>query len=298
MTTLYVATGKWIDVDTDEEYQSICMDIFSTLGEEGSMDESTLEQIYSGANSVIYVSTDRTNAIKEITIAEICGNVIYEDVIREVYILTLLKNQSNILQIGKCLFSFENNSHLVEKVWIITSIFDGNLATFIHEAKSIMHPWINTAIKQQLSLAIKTIHSLNILHLDIKPQNILISNERDCVLADFGCAHLANEQGELMYYRGGTPRYIRPTTLKLWHTNHIVRTKNDDLWGLECVFFEMDNKEVFVTSDLLPTSLIIESALNNKERIHPAINILKEIDDRLTSGNLSSHALSQFLDAY
>jgi len=64
LSALSITKGEWVEADTEEEYQSMCMEILSRLGEEGSPDESALRQIDSGANSIIYVPKNETQALK------------------------------------------------------------------------------------------------------------------------------------------------------------------------------------------------------------------------------------------
>ncbi len=64
---------------------------------------------------------------------------------------------------------------------------------------------------RELINAVKLLHSLNIIHKDIKPENILINN--GCIkLADFGfCRKLKND--DLARTRVGSPIYMAPEIL-------------------------------------------------------------------------------------
>ena len=61
-------------------------------------------------------------------------------------------------------------------------------------------------ITRQLTLALDFIHSRYIVHLDIKPQNILLSDDGKCRLADFGLSRKI-PPGELVQEISGTPEY-------------------------------------------------------------------------------------------
>ena len=52
-----------------------------------------------------------------------------------------------------------------------------------------------------LCKALKVMHSHNILHLDIKPENVVIDEKGEAVLIDFGVAHLYDREGNLLSAR-------------------------------------------------------------------------------------------------
>jgi len=43
-------------------------------------------------------------------------------------------------------------------------------------------------------------HSNNIIHLDLKPQNILLDEKYNTVIADFGLAHIKQNRGDLQSF--------------------------------------------------------------------------------------------------
>ena len=50
----------------------------------------------------------------------------------------------------------------------------------------VTYPWRRYA--QQLVAAISYLHANNVLHLDIKPTNVLVDTYQHCKLIDFGCS--------------------------------------------------------------------------------------------------------------
>lgn len=82
---------------------------------------------------------------------------------------------------------------------------------FVPESKTLQrvidsdydYEWRNVA--QQLVAALKYLHQMKILHLDLKPANILVTPPQQCKVIDFGCSQHANHprvsplQGTLAY---------------------------------------------------------------------------------------------------
>ena len=91
------------------------------------------------------------------------------------------------------------------------------------------------AITLELCDALTRSHQLNIIHRDIKPDNVLLDQKRTPKLADFGVARL--EEGTRMTRTGtqvGTPYYMAP---EAWEGKPL--DAQADIWSLGVMFFEM-----------------------------------------------------------
>lgn len=89
-------------------------------------------------------------------------------------------------------------------------------------------------IFKQLTLSVEYCHSKNICHRDIKLENIIIDDELNLKLIDFGFASLASK-GKLLNFFCGTPSYMPP---------EIVQKKeyigfNADIWCLGILLYTL-----------------------------------------------------------
>jgi len=134
----------------------------------------------------------------------------------------------NILRVYH-LASYEGGTYLTMQ-WIQ----GGTLADIISERGPLpTHEVLTLASK--LSSALAAAHGHNILHRDIKPGNILVDDEGEPYLADFGLARLIGEHG--VTHHGvfvGTPHYCSPEQVALQELD-----ERSDIYGLGLVIFEM-----------------------------------------------------------
>ena len=105
--------------------------------------------------------------------------------------------------------------------------------------------WVNTLPKlcdifRGLLAAVNHVHSLNFIHLDLKPGNVMVvkSKAGDClrlkaILIDFGVTQHTNDQQHLKDHYG-TDGYQPPE----WWAG-AVPTKSYDVWALGVIFYEL-----------------------------------------------------------
>ena len=85
----------------------------------------------------------------------------------------------------------------------------------------------------QIISAIKYLHSQNIVHHDIKPDNIIINKNIDKIkLIDFGLSAKVFDYTRKVNRIGGNIRYMSPEQIKN------VVSKKSDIWSFGCVMLE------------------------------------------------------------
>lgn len=89
----------------------------------------------------------------------------------------------------------------------------GDLFSFIQNNGGPLEEKTAALIIRQILLALEYLHGQNIVHRDVKPDNILMTSLEvggRVVLADFGCARLVNQSVQRMSSVVGTLEYCAP----------------------------------------------------------------------------------------
>lgn len=104
----------------------------------------------------------------------------------------------------------------------------------------------------QILLGLSFMHGKNIMHRDLKPQNLFLSTESDRILiGDFGVCKVMDSKQDLARTMTGTPYYLSPEVFQLKPYSF-----KSDIWALGCIFYEMATLKVpFDAQDLRSLSL-------------------------------------------
>lgn len=133
------------------------------------------------------------------------------------------------------------------------------------------------SIAKQLSRGVNFLHSYNILHGDIKPNNIL-KYDKIFKLTDFGMSKLCeiNFTTDIIYTDIYRPPEIRDCILDL----------RSDMWALGCVIYEVWTKKKYFT--YLNGEKVHTNFIPQKDNINPIISTLLnvKIEERLNSRGL------------
>ncbi len=158
--------------------------------------------------------------------------------IREIKLLQSLKNE-NVVQLlevmvekNDCFMVFEYLSH------DLTGLL--NHPTFKLDAAHKKH------LSKQLFEGLEYLHNRGVLHRDIKAANILISNEGQLKLADFGLARFYVKRRELDYTNRVITIWYRSPELLLGETQYSAAV---DIWSAACVLIEIFTKHAIFPGD-------------------------------------------------
>lgn len=112
----------------------------------------------------------------------------------------------------------------------------------------------------QLLQGLKYLHSVNILHRDLKPGNLLVNANCDLKICDFGLARASSRKGQFMTEYVVT-RWYRAPELLLSCDNYGPPI---DIWSVGCIFAELlGRKPIFPGTECLNQLKLIVSVLGS-----------------------------------
>ena len=122
---------------------------------------------------------------------------------------TNLMKKLNHPNITRILELFEDKEYILI---IMEYINGGNLFSFLKKRRKVSEKTAKFLFKQ-IILGIKYMHNQNIVHRDIKLENILIDLNNNIKICDFGIGRILSSPEQLLYDQCGTPMYIAPEIL-------------------------------------------------------------------------------------
>ncbi|EMI44824.1 protein kinase domain-containing protein [Rhodopirellula sp. SWK7] len=159
--------------------------------------------------------------------------------------------------------------------FFVLELFDGtDLRQVLRQHGRLAEPTLRRLIGQ-IAAGLCHAHSQNVVHLDIKPENVLLDRTGRAALADFGlCQDLDQDQADL--YIKGTPAYMAPEQL----CGDAV-TPSSDWYALGCVMAELaTGRRLFQDRD--PVNLLELKRATVPSADWPALNVSEELRDVLS----------------
>ena len=124
-----------------------------------------------------------------------------------------LKNEVSILQsLGHPgIVNLEKMFETPERIFVVMDKLHGDMLEMILSSeKGYLSERVTKFLMTQILVALKYLHSKNIVHCDLKPENVLIGGDGYPVIADLGFAKVVESK---TYTLCGTPFYIAPEVI-------------------------------------------------------------------------------------
>ncbi len=209
-------------------------------------------EIGRGAYGTVYKAQDVRRegyfvALKEIRIPTTAEEGMPMSTVREIALLKKLENyeHENIVR----LLDVCPGAHTQQenRLWLVFEHVDQDLANYLQHCPSPgLGPEKIRDLTRQIIEGVDFLHINRVVHRDLKPQNILISNTGKIKLADFGLARVYSFQMALTSVV--VTLYYRAPEVLLQDSYHTAV----DIWSCGCIFAELHTrKPLFAgTSDI------------------------------------------------
>jgi serine/threonine protein kinase len=208
-----------------------------------------------GEYATIYLASNGTKAIKVISSDKL------DSAIREVSIIKYLSHK-NIIDIDTVFYA---DNYLMFSM----KRYANSLRQIIKDMK-ILNPIVVYKLAADILDAVEYMHSKDIIHCDLKPDNILIDN-CTAVIADFGLSVLQGEK----YHRARVQTCdYRAPEIDINRTK-LIYGERIDMWSVGCILYELATGCKFVTYEpnnedstmYAANALNLPKILNKKERV-------------------------------
>ena len=164
-----------------------------------------------------------------------------EEIIRGDDVDTVLRERK-VFEYGKksnFLASLHSSFQSLDKLFFVMEFLPGGDLLF-HITKIGRFTSIQARFyAAELYLAVNHLHKNNIIHRDLKLENILLDKNGHLKLTDFGVSKLEIARGECTGTRVGTPNYQAPEIVKAYNEMKGGYTEAVDWWSYGVVLYEV-----------------------------------------------------------
>ena len=146
-------------------------------------------------------------------------------------------------------------------LYLVFEFVEKNLLELLQEHPQGLDPNLIRYLTYQLCKAIKYLHDQNIIHRDVKPENLLITENMELKLCDFGFARLISGSCTEKLTDYVATRWYRAPELLLTQGEY---GKEVDYWAIGCIMGELvDGNPLFPGENEIDQIYCIQKVLGN-----------------------------------
>ena len=127
--------------------------------------------------------------------------------------------------------SFETPQHIV---FVMEVCGGGDLLTYVRRRRKLKED-VACHLFRQIIVGLHYCHQQQVLHRDIKLDNVLLTSQGDVKICDFGVSKFIQKPQELMHEQCGTPAYIAPEVFQ----GKGYQGYQSDVWSAGVVLYAM-----------------------------------------------------------
>ncbi|KAJ3272567.1 Protein kinase [Terramyces sp. JEL0728] len=250
----------------DEKVKMTDAQILEKLGEivtkgDPAQFYTKLKKIGQGASGTVYIGKDNaTNekvAIKQMILS---AQQKKEYLINEI---NLMKNSSH-----PNIINYKNSFLVRGDLWVVMELMEGGTLTEIIEQNKITEPQIAT-ICNETTKGLRFLHSSNVIHRDIKSDNVLLGSDGTVKVTDFGYSAQLSAEKSKRATMVGTPYWMAPEVVKQKEYGPKI-----DVWSLGIMAIEMiEGEPPYLDEEPLKALYLIATngtpTLKNPEKLSP-----------------------------
>lgn len=190
------------------------------------------EEVGRGGFGVVYRGIIKHNG-KEVAIKQIDLENDLAD-IYEVYKEITILSECRLPQITRYLGCFVKSY----KLWVIMEFVNGGSLFDLLKAGPVEDERVVAAMAKEILIALHYLHDQGKIHRDLKSQNILLSQEGEVKLTDFGVSTQLSSNFSRRNTTVGTPYWMAPEVIANSTGGHSFKA---DIWSFGCCVFELRN---------------------------------------------------------
>eukprot|EP01016_Furgasonia_blochmanni_P013714 TRINITY_DN1702_c0_g1_i2.p1 TRINITY_DN1702_c0_g1~~TRINITY_DN1702_c0_g1_i2.p1 ORF type:complete len:321 (+),score=113.56 TRINITY_DN1702_c0_g1_i2:158-1120(+) len=257
----------------------------------GTFSYKFTDKLGSGSYGEVFRGVDtKTNQL--VAIKVLAKKLLEDDYVRK----SLINEIDNMKKVrSQHVVQFIDMLHTAHNIYIITEHCNGgDLSSHIEKQGGTVSEARATEILREIIDGYRALYSNNIIHRDIKPQNILL-NDGACKLADFGFSKtLQNYQDEKMVSYVGSPLYMAPQILKKG-----IYTNKCDIWSIGVMGFMFvfgsppwpatDYFTLMNSIDTMPLKIPAYPAISDSFKDFLQRSLMKNEEERMSWEELFNH---------
>ncbi len=214
-----------------------------------------LEVVGEGAYGIVYKcrnkETGKFVAIKKFK--EVEDELVKKTMKRELRMLQRMHHE-NIVDFVE---AFKRKGNL----FLVFEYVEKNLLEILQDSPRGLEPKLIRHFMYQLCKAIKYLHDQNVIHRDVKPENLLVNENMDLKLCDFGFARLISGSSKERLTDYVATRWYRAPELLLTQGEYGPEV---DYWAVGCIMGELvDGNPLFPGENEIDQLHCIQKVLGN-----------------------------------